>query len=640
MFNLQKIHQNSFVSLLILAAFAAVIALGCANRGAGPQGGPKDTKPPVPMKSNPENGTVNFKKNHIEVVFNEIILIEKAFENVVVSPPQIKPAVVKAYGRKLIVNLADTLQENTTYTIDFGNAIVDNNEKNVLENYSFSFATGAQIDTLQMSGILISAKDLNPIPGVFIGIHSDLSDSAFLTKPFDRITKTDSQGKFTVKNIKEGKYRIYALEDIGNNYKFDLPNEQIAFLDTVFEPTVEIKITHDTVWRDSIVDMDTVIMAFDAKKNDTIAEIHHLTDTIRLIDSVITTQKSFFFPDSIILQAFTEDFYKQYMVKNERKDKYHFSLYFNDIADSLPKINALNFPFENAVFIQANERKDTITYWLTDSLAWNTDTLQVEVTYFKTDTANQLALQTDTLYLKYRKPKESTHKGTQSQQKKEEFINITTNLSSTFDFFSPLEINFVSPTFFDNKRKIAVEQKVDTNWIKQNVTLEKGDSIGLKYIVKGNWKAGESYRLAIDSAAFSELYGKINDKFTANFTCKSKDTYAFLTLEIGNFTGKEIIELLDKNDKVIKTQRVTSDKVKFEYLTAGTYYARLFVDENGNEKWDTGKFSEKKQPESVYYYPYYFQLRELWESEEYWDYLEFPLLEQKPKELIKAKKNN
>jgi len=628
-----------YLILLLLAILAMAVSIGCANRGSGPQGGPKDVTPPVPLKSNPKNGAVNYKKNNIEVIFDEIILIEKAYDNVVVSPPQIKPPVVKAYGRKLIVNLADTLQDNTTYTIDFGNAIVDNNEKNVLENYSFSFATGAQIDTLQMSGFLLSAENLSPIPNVFIGVHSDLSDSAFLTKPFDRITKTNSQGGFTIRNLKEGKYRIYALDDIGNNYKFDMPNEQIAFLDTVFEPTAVVEFTHDTVWRDSIFDKDTTFTSFDVERNDSVVIIDQVKDTVRIIDTIKTTHKTFFYPDSIVLQAFTEEFYKQYMVKNERKDKYHFTLYFNDVADSLPKINALNFPFENAVFIQANERKDTINYWLTDSLAWNTDTLKAEVSYFKTDSTNQLVLQTDTLYLKYKKPKESTRKTPQSQQKKANFIQIATNLNSTFDFFNPVEIDFTTPTFFDEKKKILVEQKVDTLWYKQNSTLEKGDSIGLKYLVKGNWKAGETYRVSIDSAAFSEIYGKVNDKFSANFTCKPKDSYASLTLEIGNFTGKEIVVLLDKDDKIIKTQKVTSEKIKFEYLNAGTYYARLFVDENGNGKWDTGKFSENRQPEGVYYYPYYFQLRELWDSEEYWDYLEFPLLDQKPKELIKTKTN-
>jgi len=632
--------KKEFLYLIIFTALSAAVALGCANRGSGPQGGPKDVTPPVPLRSNPPNGATNFKRNNIEIIFNEIILIEKAHENVVVSPPQLKPPIVKAFGRRLIVNLVDTLKENTTYTIDFGNAIVDNNEKNVLENFSFSFSTGDQIDTLQMSGFLISAENLNPISSVFIGVHSDLSDSAFLTKPFDRITRTDSQGRFTVRNLEEGKYRIYALADIGNNFKFDLPNEQIAFLDTIFEPIAEVKSVHDTIWRDSIFDMDTMYLVFDAVRNDSVVIIESITDTIRVVDYVKSTHETFFFPDSIILRAFTEEFHKQYLIKSERKDQFHFTLYLNDIADSLPKINAFNFPFENAVLIQANERKDTITYWLTDSLAWNTDTLQVEITYLKTDSLDQLVPQTDTLNLRYRKPRESTRRTAQNQPPKQEFIKITTNVSSTFDFFNPLEITFVSPTFFNDKKQILVEQKVDTNWIKQNITFERGDSIGLKYFIKGNWKAGESYRLSIDSAAFSGLSGIVNDKFTANFTCRPKDSYAFLTLEIGNFTGKEIIQLLDKNDKVLRTQKATSDRVRFEYLNAGTYYARLFVDENGNGKWDTGKFIENRQPENVYYYPYHFQLRELWEAEEYWDYLEFPLLEQKPRELIKEQKKN
>ncbi|MDR1543471.1 MAG: Ig-like domain-containing protein [Prevotellaceae bacterium] len=610
--------------LIILAVLAWLIALGCANRGGGPQGGPKDVTPPRPVKSLPQNSAVSYGKNHIEVIFNEIILVEKAFENVVVSPPQIKPAVVKAYGKHLVVNLVDTLQDSTTYTIDFGNAIVDNNEKNVLEGYSFSFSTGAQIDTLQMSGILIDASNLNPLSNVFIGIHSDLSDSAFVKKPFDRITKTDANGNFTIRNIKTGKYRIYALEDIGSNYRFDVPNEQIAFHETVFEPIVVTEIKNDTLWRDSILVVDEI------------------ADTIKIIDTIKNVQTTKFYPDSIVLQAFTEEFHKQYMVKNERQDKYHFSLYFNDISDSLPKITAFNFPFENAVFIQANDRKDSVTYWLTDSLAWATDTLNLTVEYLKTDSLNKLVPQIDTLSLRLRKSSQKPQQNSRGNRKettpKQEFLKIQTNLSNTFDFFNNIELKFASPTFFSQTKYIIIEQKVDTNWIVQKSSFEKGDSIGLKYFVKGNFKQAEAYRLKIDSAFFNDLYGKVSDKFSQNFTCKPKDSYATLILEMGVFTGKEIVQLLDKDDKVLKTQRVTSDKIKFEYLAPNTYYVRLFVDKNDNDVWDTGKYSENLQPEEVYYYPYYFQLREMWDTEEYWDYLEFPLLEQKPKELIKEKK--
>ncbi|MDR0830896.1 MAG: Ig-like domain-containing protein [Prevotellaceae bacterium] len=637
--------QKSTFNLLILTVLAAIIALACANRGTGPQGGPKDITPPVPVKSSPQNGALNYKKNNIDVIFNEIILVEKAFENVVVSPPQIKPAVVKAQGKHLVVILVDTLKENTTYTIDFGQAVVDFNEKNVLSGYSFSFATGSEIDTLQMSGTLIDASNLNPISNIFVGIHSDLEDSAFFKKPFDRITKTDEKGNFTIKNIKAGKYRIYALEDIGSNFRFDQPNEQIAFLETVFEPIAITETKSDTLWKDSTViieKIDTTDLFIDGIN---VFDTIRISDTIKVVDTIKISQTTKFYPDSIILQAFTEEFHKQYLVKNERPDKYHFSLYFNDIAEELPKINALNFPFENAVFIQANDRKDSITYWLTDSLAWNIDTLNLSIEYLKTDSLNQLVPQTDTLNLRLRKssaqrPQQNSNRNQKNQPPKQEFIKIQSNMTSTFDFFNQIELKFSAPTFFDKTKKIFVEQKVDTNWVAQKIEFSKGDSIGLKYVLKCNFKQGETYRLQVDSAFFNDLYNKVSDKFSQNLTCKKKDAYASLTLEMGIFTGKEIVELLDKDDKVVRTQQVKSDNVKFEYLTPNTYYARLFVDKNENGVWDTGKFSENNQPEEVYYYPYYFQLREMWDSEEYWDYLEFPLLEQKPKELIKEKKKN
>jgi uncharacterized protein (DUF2141 family) len=595
--------------------------LACANRGSGPQGGPIDHTPPVPLKSKPENGALNYTKNRIEILFDENVLINNAFDNVVVSPPQLKPTVVKALGRRVLIDLIDSLKANTTYTIDFGKAIVDNNEKNALTGYSFSFSTSSHIDTLKMSGVLIDASNLNPVPNIFIGIHQNLSDTAFNKLPFDRIAKTDEQGKFTIRNIKEGNYKIYALEDIGGNFIFDQPNERIAFLDSVFTPTFEIITVSDTVWRDSIAKTE--------QNNDT---------TIRLVDSIKTTNRTKFLPDSIILQVFTEEFHRQYLVKSERKDKYQFSLFFNDINDSLPKIEALNFPFEDAVFVQSNSRKDSITYWLKDSLAWNNDSLKVKITYLKSDSLNNLVAQTDTLNFNLKKNAVAAKKQNVKQKNdkpKQEFLNINTNLSTSFNYFDRVLLNFVSPTFFDRGKTLVVEQKVDTNWVRQKIEFSKDDSIGLKYYIAGSWKPTETYRLVADSAMFYDIYGKVNNKLSLNFTCRSKDTYASLTLEMGFHTDKEVVQLLDKDDKILKTQAVTKDLIKFENLNAGVYYARLFVDENQNGGWDTGKYADRQQPEAVYYYPYYFELREMWDAEEYWDYLEFPLLQQKPNELIK-----
>lgn len=616
-----KRYSLKSVFVLLTMAFAAyIIAIACANRGAGPQGGPKDITPPHPIKSTPNLNTLNYKKNRIEIIFDEIIQVEKAFDNVIISPPQKQMPVVKALGKKLIVELKDTLIENTTYTIFFGDAIVDNNEKNPLSNYTFSFSTGDVIDSLKMSGTIIDASSLNPVAGILVGIHRDLADSAFRSKPFDRITKTDKKGNFTINNIKEGKYRIYALGDIGSNYKFDLPNEQIAFIDTTFIPTVEIKQKIDTIFRDSIVAQNGI------------------NDTLQIIDTIINRSTQMFFPDSIILKVFTEETTIQYLVKSERKDMQNFTLYFNAPNEQLPTIEAINFPFENQVLIQHNERRDTITYWLKDTMAWNTDTLKLKLTYLKTDSTQNLVNQTDTLSLRSLKKKPQNNKP--QQKSRQQFLSVSTNGNSNFNFFDNIEINFDVPTTLDKTKQILLEQKVDTLWKKQTSNLEKIDSLGLKYILKTTLKPSETYRFTVDSAYFSDIYGHVNNKFTANISCKDKDSYASLTLEMGLFTGKEIVELLDKSEKVVRRVHVNTEKIKFENLDAGTYYARLFVDLNGNSKWDTGKFSENLQPEPVYYYPYNFQLRQMWDSEEYWDYKEFHILEQKPKELKKDENQN
>ena len=606
-------------SLLVISWITYIAVTGCANMGQGPHGGPKDITPPKPLHFSPLPQTTNYQKNRIEIVFDELIQVDNPMQNVIVSPPQKQTPIVKAIGKKLLVELQDTLLDSTTYTIDFGSAIVDNNEKNPLLNYSFAFSTGSEIDSMKISGIVIDAATLNPVSGIMIGIHKDTTDSAFQTKPFDRITKTDKQGRFTVSNVKSGTYRVFGLEDIGNNYKFDMPNERIAFLDTVFTPSIEIKETIDTIFRDSIF------------------EVEGGMDTIKVVDS-ISPQKTFIYkPDSIILKAFTEIFYKQYLVKTERPDPQHFKIYFSEKSDSLPLLEPLNFSMEQ-VFVQSNERKDSITYWIKDSLLWDTDTLQARLTYHKTDSLNLPQIQTDTIVFANRKNKKRNNSAKTAQVK---FLSINSNIASQFDFFKEVELRFKTPTFIkkDTSINFSFSEKVDTILKPLTATIVPKDSLGLTYLLKTELKPDKSYNLQIDSAYFYDLYGSVNNTYKINISTKSKDAYSTLTLEMGRHTGKEIVELLSKDDKVLRTMKVDAEKIKFELLDAGIYYARLFIDSNDNGEWDTGDYSENCQAEAVYYYPYYFELRQMWDSEEYWDYLEFPLLEQKPKELIKEKNN-
>ncbi|MGM9745643.1 MAG: Ig-like domain-containing protein [Paludibacteraceae bacterium] len=595
------------IKALIIYALGGALALSCANRGSGPQGGPKDVAPPVAVSSKPANGARNYNKQTIEINFNEIVLLEKAYEKVVVSPPQAKSAIVKAYGKKVAVELLDTLKPNRTYIIDFADAIVDNNEKNPLKDYYFTFSTGDTLDSLMVGGTVIDAHTLNPTGGIVVGLHSDLTDSAFTTQPFDYITKTDDAGKFWIKGIAEGSYKVYALGDMNGNYRYD-KGESMAFLDTVIVPTMEMTAEIDTIQRDSTT-----------------------TDTI-------VTQTHPKYTAGIVLRSFTEDFKRAGFIKAERPEPYKMVLYFNAPNDSMPHIEPLNFAIDSTCLQHANATRDTLVYWLADTLLWQQDTLSYTLTYQKTDSLDQLAWQTDTLQTVYRAKKSNNKKNNDDKRKpKTEFLKLQTNASSTFDLYNPVTLSFDVPTTRDTDKQIVVEQQIDTLWQPVPATFVEADTIGQNYRIDYAWEPEKKYRITIDSAAFTGINGLHTNKQEIALSIKSLESYATFYLILKNRQGNEIVELLDKDEKVVRTAPA-DDETVFKYLNPGDYFLRLFIDTNGNGRWDPGLYDEKRQPEEMFYFQYKITMRAFWDIEETWDYRALPPTQQKPKELTKNNK--
>ena len=285
-------------SLLGVAALVATL-YSCASMGR-PDGGPFDETPPRFIGSTPAAGAVNTKKSKIVLDFDEFIKLEKASEKVVVSPPQLQQPEIKPGGKRITVNLLDSLKPNTTYTIDFSDAIVDNNEGNPLGNFAFTFSTGASIDTMEVSGTLLEASDLEPIKGMLVGLHSNLNDSAFTKLPFDRVARTDSRGHFTIRGIAPGKYRIFGLMDAVQNFFYNQKGEAVAFNDSLIIPRFEERIRQDTAWVDSLT-----------------------------IDTIVEQKYTYFLPDNIVLRSFKKPSVSQYLVKSERLTPNKFSLYFS-----------------------------------------------------------------------------------------------------------------------------------------------------------------------------------------------------------------------------------------------------------------------------------------------------------------------
>jgi hypothetical protein len=611
-----------------------LLIAGCANRGIGPQGGPKDEKPPQVVKESPENGTLNYNGKRVDIVFNEYIQLDDVSKNVLISPPQQHPPEVKAVGKKIMLVFEEPLQDSTTYTIDFGNAIGDFHEKNVLKGYTLSFSTCDVIDSLEVNGYIVNAEDLNPVSGVIIGIHANLDDTAFSKIPFTRVGKTDQNGHFYVKNIREADYRIYGLGDVSRDFIYQ-PGEGLAFTEDIIHPYCHTELEGDTVWRDTID-----IVANDSLGFDTIAT--------RVVDTIRYATYTYYEPNDVILWYFNEDKTRHYFQRCFREKAHFFRLQFAAPQDSLPAIRALR-PSEvdstksdsawvdwmDYALLQHSSGNDTIIYWLTDSLVIKQDTLYMEMTYMKSDSLYNLVAQTDTVLAVYRAPRVSEKaKALMEKNKKPPVLAIQSNASAGFDVYKDLILSMPTPVKEWVSDSLHLFHKIDTVYKPLRFSLEPVDSAYLQFRVVFPWKPEQQYELRIDSAAFFDVYGVTNKAGKHQLQLKSLDEYSTLTVKLSTYDDRARLQLLDKSEKIIKELPASRAGTKFEYISPNTYYLRLYIDENEDGKWTTGDWATHRQPEPVYYFPSKLQLRANWEFEEDFDFLAVPQIDSKPQELL------
>ena len=576
--------------------FLAILTASCANRGIGPQGGPKDTVPPLPVKSDPVNGAVDFHGKRVEISFNEYLQLSDIGTNLLISPPQKNSPDVKARGKRVIVQFQDTLRDSTTYTIDFGRAICDYTEKNPIKGYTFSFATGPTIDTLEAYGRVYDAMNLNPVSGICVGIHSNLADSAFTRETFLRIAKTDSAGYFRIANIHQGRYRLYAVDDMSRDYRLT-PGEAYAFQDSIIAITAS----------DYLAAPDT-------------------TDT--------TAAKSELPLHTLFL--FKEEQPRLYLQRTLRDEAHKIQIFFSSRPDSVPQIRALN---DSIHFVTDFSRyKDTVNLWLVDSASIFNDSIFLEARYRRTDSLFHLEWYTDTLRAIFRKPRmSSTQRETKSLQIQNRRLEIKTNGRKGFDVYDTLRLAFGAPLAVLHLDSMHLTERVDTGSVPVPFTVLQNDTLPMVLTILAEFKPGGKYDLKLDSATFTDVYGTTHIAANYGIEVKKIEDYATLRVKLEPFVPKARLQLLDTKDKVILDfPAVEGEGTLFEYLKPGDFYLRLYIDENGDGKWTTGSWEQKRQPEPVYYFPNKVQTRANWDFEEVWDYKAVERTKAKPVELIKA----
>ena len=594
-----------------------------------PDGGWYDETPPHVVGAMPAEKSTHVSKRNIRINFNEFVKIDNPTQNVVVSPPQLEVPEIKGEGKSINVKLIDKLQPNTTYTIDFSNAISDNNEGNPLGNFTYSFSTGNHIDTLEVAGYVVQAADLEPVKGILVGLYADLSDTAFKTKPMLRVSRTDSRGHFIIRGVAPGKYRVYALQDADGNYSFNQRSEMLAFNHDIIEPSFRPDVRQDTLWRDSL----------------------H-------IESIAQVSYTHFLPDNICLRAFNEIVTDRHLLKSERPEPNHFTLYYTYGDSVLPNVRGLNFNTKDAFVVESSAHKDTVTYWLRDTALVNQDTLKMVVTQNITDSTGVLRQQEDTLTLlakvPYAKRLKDKQKAFDEWKKKQDKLKKRGEPYETTMPEEPLKLEITPSGDMDPDQNISIVAKeplkdVDTNHVRL-FSHPSGDSLWYKepyelkrisneeFQVKAAWKPGTEYSFEADSTAFETIYGTMSGKLKQGLKVRGEDAYASLIMTISGMQGRHIIaQLLDGQGKTVKVSYTDNGQAEFYYLKPGKYFMRIIVDANNNKKWDTGNYDTSLQPEEVYYNPDEIECKAKWDLTLTWNPLARPIYQQKPEALKKQK---
>ena len=614
-----------YVILLFLLA-------SCARMGS-PDGGWYDETPPKVVSSTPEDKGTNVRAKKITINFDEYIKIENAQDKVIVSPPQIEQAEIKAAGKRIIVELKDSLKDNTTYTVDFSDAIVDNNESNPMGNYTFSFSTGEHIDTLEVSGYCLNAEDLEPIKGISVGLYPyDAPDSIFRKEPMIRISRTNSSGKFTIKGVAPGAYRAFALQDADGDFVLSQKSEQLGFSRDKIEPTCKPDTRPDTIWRDSL----------------------HILDIKKI-------GYTHFLPDDITLLCFQEPNTDRSFLKIERNEPNKLGFFFTYGCDSLPRLRGLNFDSTDAFVLEASEKNDTLLYWIADTTLVNQDTLEIEMTYLMTGTLGQLVEKVDTIagyakipYEKRTKDKQKELEQWQKEQEKKKksgepydsipppkMLQVDVSANGNIEPKQRIFIEVPEPLARLNTDGIHLYQEIDSAWY--NCPHELQQISTRKYELKVDTQPLMTLSLEIDSAAFESIYGLCSDKKKVGIKVKGEEDFSTLNVELSGIPKdanptKVCVMLVDGNDKVAKQMKAdAAGRVKFNYVKPGKYYLRAFIDMNDNDVWDTGCYDEDRQPEEVFYFNEEVECKQKWDVKRQWNLTAKPRYKQKPEAIIKQK---
>ncbi len=568
-------HKNLFNTVIVTGIFASVIfSKSCANTSTPPEGGPKDTIPPVIVEVVPANNALfhprDIKHSQVSFEFDEYVALNNPGANIFLSPPQSKPPTAKIKGKRVIVSFAEPLDSNKTYSLSLGEAIKDNNEGNPFAPYTHSFSTGDHIDSLFVSGNIVEASSMLPMPNITVLFHTDPSDSAIFKVRPKAAAKSDLWGYFTVRNLPaDTVYRVFAIEDLNNNNLYDPDQERVAFLDTLVIPS--------SIMRDSIPELIPV----------------NMKDTAACLSR----------PAQLFLSMFKEVSQRQFLRAKERVSRRQMYLKF---AAPYPQIDSLiidGIP-EEKIIKEYNFYRDSITIWINEQGGVH-DTLRMRLTYMRTDDSlNILVPVTDTIRMIRPKGKMVENRFGDMVEEVDTLAAYKVDAAPENIDQNGIIITFESPMIVTPFDSITIMAKNTREQVTPApFTVEQDTADIKKYVLRLQEKLvpGFEYTLRIPDSVFMDIDGIYCDSLVQKISLPQDDKLSSLTVEAKNVNEKYMVELVDeKRTTVYRTYQIDSAAVlEFPYLKAGKYSLRITEDKNGNGQVDTGSLLDRKQPEKV-----------------------------------------
>lgn len=572
----------------------------CAQQGS-PSGGPRDEDPPIVLECTPPNYSTQFESKKIQITFDEYIVLDNVNQQLVVSPPMEEQPTVKLKRKSLIIEFEEALRINTTYTFNFGDAIKDLHEGNKLQNYEYVFSTGEILDSMSVRGNLIYAENLEaPEEPFSIMLYSDLRDSVPLLDIPLYVGRSNDSGVFSVNNLRPDVYKVFALKDGNNNFLFDLPSEEIAFLDSSLIVNADFarQLLGDSLLTPAI--------------NDTVS-----TDTSAMVPDSIAGVLPEYNAIYIDLMLFTEASEIQYMTDNSREDRRKLQLSF-----ALPLTDTFSYrslqPAHEAKprFLEHySANRDSLTLWVRDSVDYKKDSISLELNYTVKDTTEQFIVRTDTVLFTYREKETKGRRG-QAAAKTEEKLKLSTiRKNGNHDLNRDLSLNIDFPLSKLNDTLISLYHIPDSIEVPVPFVLAADTLSPYRTILSASWEPDSRYRMLVLPGAITSIYPIQHDTVDVNFQTRDLEFYGQILLSLANVNDQVLVQLFSNKTMVQEKIVEAEGQYTFPFLAPKEYRIKFVHDLNKNGRWDTGNYLEKLQPEPVELLPVSIEVRSNWDHD-------------------------